>query len=778
MLEQRKLVILKVGEGSFDQGFSVSLQIGGENTRSSLEVTGRLPSLPEIIIDYQNWQNSYRLLGFPLRLGVNKVRVANVSLSKECENYAAILQSRFNRWLRSESFRPIREKWLEKLSSEEEIRFIVQTENKELQKLPWHLWDVLQRYPKAELAFSLPAYEEVKREPVIPSKIVRILAVFGDSTGIDLDTDRQILEQLPDAKVCFLVEPKRQELSEKLWQDWDIFFFAGHSETKDNCGRIFISKSENLTIEELKYILRQTIVNGLQLAIFNSCDGLGLAWELADLQIPQTILFKEPVPDKIAQTFLNYFLAAFASNQSLYLSVRQARERLQGLEDRYPCATWLPTIYQNPAETPLNWQDFFIKKENLSNNNQPQYKLKLTRLIATGVLFTAAVVGIRYFGFLQSWELSAFDFFARHQPQESTDSRITIVTIDETDIQQQNRGTSSLSDDALDRLLSILEQHQPMAVGLDIYRDFPVSPQYPKLARRLRSQNNFIAICKVSDSESNITGVTPPPEVPHERIGFSDFIEDEDSIVRRQLLFMNPDPISNCTANYSFASQLAFRYLAANSILPSYTPEGNLKLGETIFPRLQNRWGGYQNIDARGGQILLKYRSNSQPFSQISLERVFKGELKAEAVKNRLILIGVTARSGNDYWLTPQGKIPTQKQAGVFIQAQMTSQIISTVLDKRTLYWVWQLPIEIIWIGGWCFFGGIASDRLHNFLVQQRKILRLDTERRLFYSTICIGTIVTVGGLYCVCYFVFTQGGWIPFIPAILGSIGNLIINY
>jgi CHASE2 domain-containing sensor protein len=778
MLGQRKLVILKVGEGSFDRGFPVSLQIGIENARSSLEITGRLPSLPEIIDDYQNWQYSYLHLGFSIRLGVNKVRAANVSLSEECENYAAILQSRFNRWLRSESFRSIREKWLEKLSSEEEIRFIIQTENKELQKLPWHLWEVLQRYPKAELAFSLPVYEEVKREPVKPNKAVKILAIFGDSTGIDLDTDRQILEQLPDAEVCFLVEPERQELSEKLWQDWDIFFFAGHSKTQNNCGRMFINKAESLTIEELKYILRKTIANGLQLAIFNSCDGLGLAWECADLQIPQIILFKEPVPDKIAQTFLNYFLTAFASNKPLYLSIRQARERLQGLENRYPCATWLPTIYQNPAETPLNWQDFLVKKDNSQNNKRSQYKLKLIRSIATSVLFTVAIVGIRYFGFLQSWELSAFDFFTRQQPQESTDSRITIVTIDEKDIQQQNRGTSSLSDDSLDRLLSIIEPYQPTAVGLDIYRDFPVSPQYSKLAKRLQSQKNFIAICKVSDSESDITGVTPPPEVPHERIGFSDFIEDEDSIVRRQLLFMNPDPTSNCAANYSFALQLAFRYLAARDVLPSYTPEGNLKLGETVFTRLENRWGGYQNIDARGGQILLKYRSNSQPFSQISLERVFNGELKVEAVKNRIILIGVTARSGNDYWLTPQGKIPTQRQAGVFIQAQMASQIISTVLDKRPFHWVWQLPIEIIWIGGWCFLGGIASDRLHNLLLRQKKISQFATERQVFYSTICIGTIVTVGGLYFICYFVFVQGGWIPFIPAMLGSVGNLIINY
>lgn len=44
------------------------------------------------------------------------------------------------------------------------------------------------------------------------------------------------------------------------------------------------------------------------IAIFNSCDGLGLAQELADLHIPQMIVIKEPVPDKLAQEFLKYFL--------------------------------------------------------------------------------------------------------------------------------------------------------------------------------------------------------------------------------------------------------------------------------------------------------------------------------------------------------------------------------------------------------------------------------------------------------------------------------------
>lgn len=65
---------------------------------------------------------------------------------------------------------------------------------------------------------------------------------------------------------------------------------------------------------------------------------------------------REPVPDAIAQEFLKHFLTAFASGKSFYLSVREAREKLQSLEQYFPCASWLPVICQNPAEIPPTWE--------------------------------------------------------------------------------------------------------------------------------------------------------------------------------------------------------------------------------------------------------------------------------------------------------------------------------------------------------------------------------------------------------------------------------------
>ena len=139
-------------------------------------------------------------------------------------------------------------------------------------------------------------------------------------------------------------------MNEQLWQEWDILFFTCHSYSKEQ-GIIQLNQTDAIALEQLKYALKKAISKGLKLTIFNSCDGLGLAQALFDLHITQVIVMREPVPDVVAQEFLKHFLATFSSGQSLYTSVRVAPEKLQKLEGKYPCATWLP-VYQNPAQMP------------------------------------------------------------------------------------------------------------------------------------------------------------------------------------------------------------------------------------------------------------------------------------------------------------------------------------------------------------------------------------------------------------------------------------------
>ncbi|MFW6296416.1 MAG: CHAT domain-containing protein, partial [Halothece sp.] len=373
-----KLAVLSLGDGDFKRGFQkVTLQLWEDNHRFPTKFVGKLAPSSKLPRLYELWQSNYRGLCFPNRLEAKSGQITNVSIDDVYRSSQA-LNKEINLWLNSEPFRPIRDELLKKLNQSEEIQLIIETEDHQLRRLPWHLWDFFSFYPKAQVAISTSIYERITSISKSNPK-VRILAILGDSNGIDIQADRRLLENLPNAETKFLVEPSRRELDEWFWSDkgWDILFFAGHSSSQTNTktGIIYLNKIENLTINQLKNALNKAILRGLKIAIFNSCDGLGIASELAELHIPQVIVMREPVPDLVAQEFLKYFLKAFSRGESLYLAVREAQERLQFLENKFPCATWLPVICQNPSELQVTWQDLCQVKveEDMLNLEQELY---------------------------------------------------------------------------------------------------------------------------------------------------------------------------------------------------------------------------------------------------------------------------------------------------------------------------------------------------------------------------------------------------------------------
>ena len=769
-----KLVILKLGEGNLETGLTITLQIGEENTRPTVEITGNLPANPELSRHYHHWQSIYRNLKFSSRpIGLPKPNVSANTLT-ECQQATDTFKVHFNNWLAADSFRSIREKFLEKLSLEDNIRILLQTQDFQLQQLPWHLWDLLERYTRAEIALSFPVYEETPKNTKIAEK-VKILAILGNSQGIDTQTDRSLLASLPNADITFLVEPERREINDQLWeQHWQILFFAGHSSTQEqnDTGKIYLNQTESLTITQLKYALREAVAKGLQLAIFNSCDGLGLAREFAPLQIPQIIVMREPVPDRVAHQFLKYFLSAFSEGNSCYLAVREARERLQGLEDRYPCASWLPVISQNPAEVPLTWQE--LCRQNLpdssptlvkSTPSQRKHKLfNFSIILVLSTLITGLVMGMRYLGVLQSLELKAFDRLLQLRPSEKPDSRLLIIAVTEEDVrnQQADKPRGSLSDKSLAQLLAELEKYQPAAIGLDIYRDYPVDDNYPELAKRMYNSTNLVSVCKVSNPRTGRGGVAPPPEVDPDNLGFSNILLDADNVVRRHYLALTPPLSSPCNASYSLSVQLALRYLYNQGIELQFTPEGAWQLGKLTFKPLESHTGGYQGIDALGHQILLNYRTSSSPEAiapQITLGDALAGKLNASAIKDRIILIGTTAESFRDYSLTPytvNGK--RQIIPGVVLQAQMTSQLISAAVDGRPLLQSWSIWSETFWVWSWSLTGSLLAW----YLCQPNYLFLAMVGGLLILS----GTSLAVLVLFAL---------WIPLVPALLGMSGNII---
>jgi CHASE2 domain-containing sensor protein len=235
---------------------------------------------------------------------------------------------------------------------------------------------------------------------------------------------------------------------------------------------------------------------------------------------------REPVPDLVAQEFLKNFLVAFAGGKLLYTAVREARERLQGWENNFPCASWLPVICQNPTTTPTTWQELCGNSHASVSSNSGVRQSIATVLFSTAIV-AASIIGLRYFGTFKIQELQAFDQINRLRPQEEQDSRLLVVEVSEKDIQntsEPTRGLKSISDRRLAKLLQKLQTYQPRVIGIDIYRDIADSPEKSKqseLTQQL-SQENVFAVCKGKDSEHDPQGIKPPIGVPEERQGFTD----------------------------------------------------------------------------------------------------------------------------------------------------------------------------------------------------------------------------------------------------------------
>ncbi len=423
---------------------------------------------------------------------------------------------------------------------------------------------------------------------------------------------------------------------------------------------------------------------------------------------------REPVPDLVAQEFLKYFLTEFAGGRSFNLAVRKAREKLQGLEGEFPGASWLPVIFQNPAEVPPTWealrQPSPIPVEIIPKQGDRQSALspqpKLLRVFLTSLIITGLLMGVRLLGLLQSWELKAFDQLMRLRPAEEGDERLLIVEVTKEDIQQLG-DRYPLSDAMMLRLLRKLDDYKPQTIGLDIYRDVPEGKGRAELLQYLQQHKHIISPCVHPEGKNS--GIQPPPGISNKHVGFVDSVEDPDGIIRRHLLAVDPPDRSPCSANYALSAQLALYYLESKGKFLKLPTVDSWKIGSTNLELLNAHKGFYQQRNlTRGYQILLNYRfynSLDDIAKRVTLTQVLTDRVNPKLISDRIILIGVTdPRLAKDDFYTPYN----QEIRGLQLQAQMASQLVNAVAEQRLLLQFWPLWGDLLWIGAWSVVGGLV----------------------------------------------------------------------
>ena len=329
-----------------------------------------------------------------------------------------------------------------------------------------------------------------------------------------------------------------------------------------------------------------------------------------------------------------------------------------------------------------------------------------SQTVAIALIVTGTVWGVERQGWLQHYELTAYDLMVRVRGQTEPDPRLLIVGISDADIAQQEQWP--LSDAIFAQTLENLQKHRPAAIGIDIYRDLRFDPGHGDFARQLNVPN----IVTIRAIEGVMHPIAYGDRPPLDQVGFNDVVLDEDGVVRRNLL-ISDTPTGQTL--FSFPMQLAKKYFAPRQIRARnnlYNPN-LMDFGESTFFPLTPTSGAYRAAeeDILGYQVMLNYHHYDRVAPELSLSQVLSEDFDPALVEGKVVLIGSVADSLRDVFFTPHSAANTTrpKIPGVYIHAQALLQIVDAVEGTIPLlsYWAdWQ---EFLWLVVWVSAGCSAA---------------------------------------------------------------------
>ncbi|WP_026733191.1 CHASE2 domain-containing protein [Fischerella sp. PCC 9605] len=391
-------------------------------------------------------------------------------------------------------------------------------------------------------------------------------------------------------------------------------------------------------------------------------------------------------------------------------------------------------------------------------------------ILITAPSVALCVIAGEMAGLFQLLEWQTLEQFYNLRPLEPREKRILIVAIDEKDISQVNKWP--IPDGVLADLLIKLKAQKPAVIGLNIYRNLPVEPGHEKLVAVMKSTPNLIGVMKLAGKH-----VPPPPTLlQKDQVALVDLVEDTDGKVRRGLLSAGNN---KGEIFLGLAARLSLIYLENKGIsLKTLDHTGDaLQLGKAVFTPLNGKEFNYQRADIGGYQILLNYRGFQDRFDIVTLGEVLNGSVDPELIRDRIVLIGTTAKSINDAFHVGYNKKALYSKntlysgvpmPGVVVHANLTSQMLSAAIDGRPLMRIWSYHAEWLWIVCWSFISSGLTWRL----------LYINSNRQQrFRGLLILGITFAISIILSTGYLAFLAGWWIPSFSPLLALIGSAIVT-
>ncbi len=362
---------------------------------------------------------------------------------------------------------------------------------------------------------------------------------------------------------------------------------------------------------------------------------------------------------------------------------------------------------------------------------------------------------------LPEWKLR--DEWVRLRSQQQLADEIVIVTIDEQDI--QSVGKWPVPDWSLAELLEKIRSQKPRAIGLDLYRDLPEGTGHEQLVQIFRTTPNLIGVEKIIGERVN-----PPPELKkNDQVGLADLVLDSDRHVRRALLTAE-DAKEKGVIKAGLATVVALKYLESEKITLESVDEKQQKfqLGKAIYQPLKNQEAGYTDADVGGYQILLNWHGSETAFRQVSMRDVLAGKIPADLMRDRMVFIGSTAASTNDFFGTPfsSSLVSAQKPTpGVVIHANIALQLVHGAKTAKTNIHGFSGAFLSFWIVLWSAIGSTSSWYLAS----------MQTKRQIPGGRILWTTVGLSAALMGSAYGMFLAGVLIPVTSALAAFISSAI---
>jgi CHASE2 domain-containing sensor protein/nitrogen-specific signal transduction histidine kinase len=368
---------------------------------------------------------------------------------------------------------------------------------------------------------------------------------------------------------------------------------------------------------------------------------------------------------------------------------------------------------------------------------------------------SALAITVKLLGWLQPFELMAYDWFFRMRPLEPEDERIVVVGLQEQEIKR----FYPISDSTLATLLQKIKSQKPNLIGLDLFRDISVGTGKEELEKVFRTTPNLYGGKKVIGPD--LVSAHPVLEELGQ-VATGDQLHDIDGVIRRSLLQAENDYENSV---YSLGTTLAFLYLQDKEIFPEQTPDGlGIQLGTVRFYRLDEFTSGYHHAQSGGYQILVNFRNPKQDFKKVSFSEVIDGKVAADLFKDKIVIVGTSAVSIKDQFFIPYSRtfnhVP-QPIYGVEYVAHEVSNITSAVLDGRPIIRI----LPYLWLEALVKYGFILAWGLVGCLAIWRfKDSRTSLDLLLFLLI----PLIVMAGIIGISFIAFIGGWWLPLIPTLL----------